>query len=92
MGNTDGHFEETEIVNFDIIHRWYRGEEFQKEYQTVGHEDVIKYPESDQQRIFSCAFRTERKYIYFEDKSIKNILVKIVVVNKILRKKDLKKY
>ena len=30
LGNTDGHFEETEIVNFDIIHRWYREEDIPK--------------------------------------------------------------
>ena len=62
-------------MNFDIIHRNCRGDEVPKnvlkQCQTVGHEDVLKYPETKQNKFFSSVFRADRKDIYFEDKSIK---------------------
>ena len=38
----------------------------------------MKYPESDQQKIFPVHLGLKRKDIYFKDKSIKNILVKAI--------------
>ena len=70
LRDTDGHFKETKIVNFNIIHRMCRGEEVPKsllkKYQTLSDEAVSKYPESDQNKILSSVFRTDREDIYFE--------------------------
>ena len=49
-----------------------RGEEVPKsllkEYQTLSDEAVLKYPESDQNKILSSAFGKDREDIYFEKK------------------------
>ena len=72
LRDTDGHIKETKIVNFDIIHRMCRGEEVPKsllkECQTLTDEAVSKYLESDQNKILSSAFRTDREDICFEKK------------------------
>ena len=70
--DTKRHFNETKIVNFDIIHKKCGGEvvpdELLKYYQTVNQTRVSEYPSDDQERILSSAFRTDRKDIYFEKK------------------------
>ena len=48
----------------------WRGEEvlksLLKEYQSLNDEAILKYPESDQNKILSSAFRKDREDIYFE--------------------------
>ena len=68
--DTDRHFNETNIVNFDIIQKQCCGEvvpnELLKHYQTVNQIRMFEYPSDDQGKILSSAFDTNRKDIYFE--------------------------
>ena len=77
LRDTKRHFNETKIVNFDIIHKKCRGEvvpdELLKYYQTVNQTRVSEYPSDDQERILSSAFPTDRKDIYFEKKIEKHL-------------------
>ena len=72
LRDTKRHFNETKIVNFDIIHTKCCGEvvpdELLKYYQTVNQTWVSDYPSDDQERILSSAFCTDKKDIYFENK------------------------
>ena len=72
--DTDKHFREAKIISFYIIWRECRGEEVPKDplqyYQTVKDKSVSEYPASDQEKILLSAFRTDRKDIFFEQKSI----------------------
>ena len=61
-----------------------------KQYQNVGYEDVLKHPETEQNKLFSSAFRIDRKDTYFEDKSIKKHFVEETVNNKKLFLKRVK--
>ena len=81
LRDTDRDFNETKIVNCDIIHKQCRGEvvpnELLKYYQTVNQTRVSEFPSDDQEKILSSAFRTDRKDIYFERKKLlKNIFKK----------------
>ena len=75
LRDTDRDFNETKIVNFDIIHKQCRGDVVPNEllnyYQTVNQTRVSEYPSDDQEKILSSAFCTDRKDIYFKRK--KNI-------------------
>ena len=76
LENPDKHFEETKIVNFDIIYKSIRveknPEQTIKDYQTVKDERVTSYPKEDQNKFLSSAFSTDRKEFYFEKKVIDN--------------------
>ena len=83
LRNTDQH--QAKIINFEIICREYNGEEVPKDllkhYQTLNDKAASDYPEPEQDKILSSAFRTiwkdfEEK-IFFEKKAIKNISIKI---------------
>ena len=56
LRDTDAHFKDAKIINFDIIRKQCRGEEVPKdilvEYQTVRDNDVVKYPGTEQKAIF----------------------------------------
>ena len=77
LRGTKRHFNETKIVNFDIIHKKCGGEvvpdELLKYYQTANQTRVSEYPSDDQERILSSAFCTNRKDIYFETKIEKHL-------------------
>ena len=69
LRDTDQHFQQAKIINFDIIHREYCGEEVTKDllkhYQTVNDKSVPDYPTPKQDQILSSAFRTDREDIFF---------------------------
>ena len=75
LRDPDGHFKNTKIVNFDIIHRQARGEkvpeELLKKHQTVEENKTKKYPKEQQKNFLTSAFRTDRPDIYFE----KNVVI-----------------
>ena len=54
LRDTDKHFKEVKIVNYDIIHRECRGEVVPKHllkyYQTVNEGNVSEYPTPEQDR------------------------------------------
>ena len=73
--DTNKHFEKVKIVNFNMIHRQCCGEEVPKNllkyYQTVSGKSVLQCLTSDQDKILTSAFRTDRDDIFFEQKTIK---------------------
>ena len=77
LRNTNRHFSETKIVNFDIIHRQCCGKvvpsELFKHYQTVSEKTVSNYPSTTQTEIRSSAFGTDRKNIFLRMKQLKSI-------------------
>ena len=69
LRNSNEHFNSTNIINFNIIHRRARGEknpdDVLKKYQTVQDSRVSQYPKTDTNNFLSEGFNTERKDIYF---------------------------
>ena len=58
LSNTDDHFQNTVIVNFDIIRNKGKIENKKlKNYQTVNYETIKDYPPSQQFKITSSIFR-----------------------------------
>ena len=59
LEDPDRHFNNTKIVNFDIINKWVRGEEVSEQtltnYQTVQKKEVFEYPIIDRGKIMSSA-------------------------------------
>ena len=72
LRDTDKHFREGKIINFDIIWRECRGEEVPKdllqEYQTVRDKSVSEYPASDQEKILSSLLKLIRKKFFSNKK------------------------
>ena len=69
LRDTDKHFKEAKVINFDIIHQEARGEkvpeEVLKHYQTLHDHRVRQYSEPDQKKILSSAFQTDTKDLFF---------------------------
>lgn len=67
---------ETNIINFDIIHREAQDEkvsdELIKYYQTIWELRILKYPKSEQNKILSSSFRTDRPDLFFEKNIVLN--------------------
>ena len=74
LPNTDLHFQNTCVINFDIIHRLPRGEnipnEIYKNLQTICEDEIKKYPINNQKEILGSIFRSERKDILFNKKNL----------------------
>ena len=73
LRNTDLHFQNTCVMNFDIIHRCLaRGEkipnETYKNLQTIREDEIKKYPINNQKGILDTVFRSERKDTLFDNK------------------------
>ena len=64
------------IVNFHSIYKSIRGEKVPEsnltKYQTVQNDKVKKFPQGDQNKFLSAAFRTDKKDLYFEKEVIKS--------------------
>ena len=60
------------ILNFDIIHREWRGEDVPKDLlkhcQTVDNKHVSEYSAFEQDKILSSTFETDRKDIFLKIK------------------------
>ena len=73
---THKHFKETNIINFDIIHREAQDEkvsdELIKYYQTIWELRILKYPKPEQNKILSSSFRTDRPDLFFEKNIVLN--------------------
>ena len=62
LEDLDLHFENLEILNFDLIHSKGKLPETKiKQYQTVNHSKILAYPSDKQGEILSSMFRTKRK-------------------------------
>ena len=78
MENPDQSFQNTKIVNFNIIHHECRGDKLTnsyEHYQTVFKHDFENYIKKDKETVLSSALRNQDKLkqsIYFE----KNLVLK----------------
>ena len=71
LEDLDSHFENLEIVNFDLIHSKGNLPETKiKQYQTVNHSEILAYPSDKQDEILSSMFRTKRKNMNVTKESI----------------------
>ena len=72
LRDTDKHFKDAKIINFDIMHRQVQGQKIPsdilKYYQTVNDKAVSAYPTNDQDKILGSAFRTDWEDNFFEKK------------------------
>ena len=92
LRDTDAHFKDAKIDNFNIIRKQCRGEEVRKdilvEYQMVTDNFVLKYPEKEKKNILSSAFRTDREDIYFHNKTKKHFTTqRKSSIKKVIKKK-----
>ena len=58
--DTDEHFKETNIVNFNIIKNKKLEGEKCKQYQTIDHDEIMKYPAKLCEQICSSIFRNSK--------------------------------
>ena len=71
LEDLDSHFENLEIVNFDLIHSKGNLPETKiKQYQTVNHSEILAYPSDKQDEILSSMFRIKRKDMNVTKESI----------------------
>ena len=69
LENTDLHFKQRKIINFDMIKNDITDEKI-KQYQQIDHDEIKKYPPNDQQQIMSSIFRnTNRKDMNIEKRT-----------------------
>ena len=68
LNNTDLHFKKRHIVNFDMIKN-NPSQETIKQYQTIDHDEIKRYPIEYQDQIRSSIFRNaDRKDMFLEKK------------------------
>ena len=70
--DSQGHFERTKLINFDMIHAQARGESLDKKsedlYKTVRERDIQGY--TDRDSIVSSAIRSRRKDLHLVSRLI----------------------
>ena len=73
LNNTDNHFQQRKIVNFDLISNSNKLDENQiRQYQTVNCEMIKTYPQEQQQKIMSSIVRNiKRDDMFFCKKAVK---------------------
>ena len=80
--DTDEHFKETNIVNFDIIKNKKLEEEKLKQYQTIDHDEIMKYPAQLPEQICSSIFRnSKRKDMHISKETVNEHFNKNKTVN-----------
>ena len=73
LSNPDLYFKKMVIVNFDMIRNGDKMETLKKnrQYQTIDHDEIKKYPKHLQEQITSSIFRNiERKDLYVNGQTI----------------------
>ena len=71
LEDTDKHFQNTTIINFDIINNKNEiSKETLKQYQTVDLKEIVNYSLHLQDPILSSAFRTKREDLYLSKESV----------------------
>ena len=80
--DTDEHFKETKVVNFDITKNKKLEEEKLKQYQTIDHDEIMKYPAQLHQQICSLIFRnSKRKDMHISKETVNEHFNKNKTVN-----------
>ena len=70
LENTDLHFKQRKIINFDMIKNDITDEKI-KQYQQIDHDEIKKYPPNDQQQIMSSVFcNANWKYMNIEKRTV----------------------
>ena len=70
LQNTDLHFKQRKIVNFDYIKNGIDEINF-KQYNQIDHEEIKKYPIEHQKQIMSSMFRNaNRKYMVIQKRTV----------------------
>ena len=77
LSNTDLHFKNRKIVNFDIIKNNVDKKKLQQ-YQTIDHDEIKNYPPHFQNQIRSSIFRNSTR----SDMNIQNKTIKEHFTNK----------
>ena len=74
LKNSKQHFEDTKIINFNIIRREARDEKVPdgvlKKYHTLQDSRDSQYPKKGRYNFLSSAFSTQRSDIYFGKKTL----------------------
>lgn len=71
LEDTNNHFEKLKITNFDIINsKGQISAKKLKQYQTINHQDIMKYPPKVRNRIMSSTFRSSKRDGMFVEKKI----------------------
>ena len=69
LENTDHHFENLQIINFDLIFNEDKlSDQKIKQYQEIDHKEIMKYPEREREQIMSSIFRDSRRQGMFIQK------------------------
>ena len=75
INNTDYHFENSYITNFDLIHHNCRGDplkQTKKHYETISYEKLNEIiSKEDRASFISSAIKSERKYVFIEKEIFK---------------------
>ena len=80
--DTDKHFKEMNIVNFDIIKNKKLQEEKLKQYKTIDHNEIMKYPAQLPEQICSSIFRnSKRKDMHISKETVNEHFNKNKIVN-----------
>ena len=90
LENTDKHFQNLEIINFDLIRTSGKvPNEKLKQYQTIDHHEIKSYPPDLKEEIMSSIFRAKREGMYVKKETVlehfKN-LIKTVGRGRFIRK------
>ena len=71
LQNTDSHFQNVEILNFDIINsNWKIDVDKLKQYQTIDHHEIMAYPPEIREQIMSSIFRAKRPDMYAKKETV----------------------
>ena len=69
--NTDSHFQNLEIVNFDIIKsNGNLPEQKLKQYQRINYQDILSYPPNLQEEIMWSIFRAKREGMHVQKEMV----------------------
>ena len=75
LQNTDSHFQNLQILNFDIINLNEKIDvDKLKQYQTIDHHEIMTYPPEIREQIMSSIFCAKRPGMYVKKKQFWNIL------------------
>lgn len=83
INNTDEHFKQMKIINFDIIKNNVSTEKL-KQYQTLDHHKSMQYPPQLREQICSSIFRNANQKDMHIKKETMNILIIIIIKELVL--------
>ena len=71
LENTDKHFQNMEIINFDLISTNGKvPDEKLKQYQTIDYHEIMSYPPDLKEETMSSIFRAKREGMYVKKEAV----------------------